>query len=142
MVNGLVLLDRAPRRVALSQDYEGLDGAVVYSGQGRYYLALYQGGESAAGQPANRRQAVRVLQLDFASGKMETLARYEDARWTARSVLDFYGLDLNREEFSLALSCRGMLYLGGALKGDSPDGRLTMRIWSLPVSTRPCRARS
>lgn len=127
----VVLVDEVPRQMPKSPDYEGLDGAVV-DGDGRFYLALYQAGESAAGHPPNHRQAVRFYALDFETGALKEFApAFEDGNWSGTPPLSYYATSLNLEAFSLAKSCDGTLYVGGAVDGGK--GPSVLKIFSLPL---------
>ena len=129
---GLVWVDGRPQPLPVSQDVEGLDGNLVPGGRGRFYLALYQGGESAAGQPVNRSQRIRFYGLAFDSGRLtEIAAPYEDRNWSARPPLSYYAETLNLEAFSLATSCDGRLYVGGAIDGGK--GPSILKVFSIPL---------
>ena len=115
---GIVLVDKASRTLPTSPAFEGLDGAVTYGNDGRFYIALYQAGDSAAGLPRNRRQAIRLYSLDFDSDALRELATlHEDARWSGRPPLTYYGMSQNMESFSVVKSCDGNLYVGAPIDG-------------------------
>ncbi|MEN9706037.1 MAG: hypothetical protein RLZZ393_1916 [Pseudomonadota bacterium] len=133
---GIELLDRRPQPIAVSPDYEALDAGVTYGGKGRFNLAVYQAGESASGQPANHRQAVRKYSLEAASGGLSEIANYEDARWSGQPPLSFYADSFNGAAFSLVVSCEGTLYVGGAIDGGK--GPSVLRIWGMPVAAPSC----
>ena len=73
---GLSLVDSTG--VLLAPDavrFEGLSAGVIYSGSGDdFFVALYQAGRSATGQPANTQQAVRLLRLNHATGAVSNVA--------------------------------------------------------------------
>jgi hypothetical protein len=129
---GIVLRDATPRPMPVSPHYEGIDGNLTYGGNGHFYVALYQAGESMAGQPPNHRQAVRFYALDFETGELKEFAEpYEDGNWSGSPPLSYYAESLNLEAFSLAKSCDGNLYVGGAVDGGK--GPSVMKVFSLPL---------
>ena len=135
--SGLQLLDATPIPIAASAAFEGLDGAVTYGGDGMFYVALYQAGTSASGQPTNTRQAVSAYRLDFDSGQLTLLApAYEDGNWTNVAPLDYYGASANVESYSIVKSCDGALYIGGGV--DSGAGRTLLKVFRLVVEPATC----
>ena len=138
---GVVPLDVTPRALPLTNDSEHLDSSLVYGGGGQYFLALYEGGQAAAGRPKNRRQALRILALDFAKGEFTDLVRpYEDDRWSQNAPLGFYANSMNENSLSASLACDGTLYVGAAF--DNGRGLGLLRLFALPVGRAVCAAGS
>lgn len=130
---GVQVLDSVPQLVGYSASFEGMDGAVTYGGNGVFYLVQYEGGRSAAGQPANIRQRVSVHRLDFDSNTLALIATpYEDSNWTGATLFK----ERNLESFSIAKSCDGNLYVGGAVDGGT--GRGSLKIFKIAVDTPTC----
>ena len=135
---GVVLIDKSPRPMPDSLALEGLDGSVLYGGRSLFHIALYQAGNSAAGQPVNRRQLIRFYGLDFESGRLtEIAAPYQDQNWSGKPPIDYYANNPNEDSFSMARSCDGNLYVGGAVDGGK--GPTVLKIFSIPVGSPTCR---
>ena len=135
---GVVLVDKAPRPMPGSLATEGLDGSLLYGGNGLFQIALYQAGTSAAGQAVNHRQRVRFYGMDFESGRLtEIAAPYEDLNWSGKPPVDYYANNPNEDSFSMARSCDGNLYVGGAIDGGK--GPTVLKIFSIPVGSPTCR---
>jgi len=138
---GIQLVDSRPKQIVSSLSTEGLDGAITYGGNGKYYLAVYQAGDSGQGQTINRKQTVQAFSLDFFSNELRTLGdSYQDSNWTGAAIKDVNGNYTNVESFSVAKSCDGNLYIGGSIDGGS--GRTVLRIFkvtNLDYSSITCR---
>ena len=135
---GVVLVDHLPRQMPASLTTEGLDGSVLYGGKGVFHIALYQAGNSAAGQALNRRQVLRFYGMDFESGRLtEIAAPYEDQNWSGKPPIDYYANNPNEDSFSMARSCDGNLYVGGAIDGGK--GPTVLKIFRIPVGSPTCR---
>ncbi len=133
---GIQLIDTVPVALTSSTSYEGLDGAVVYSGTGSdFYITAYQAGNSASGQPSNTVQRLTVYDLNFGTGAVTAYAsRYQDTNWTGS--LGAYQPNEAPHAISMGVSCDGNVYVGSSVDGGTGQGLL--QLFRLPVSANHC----
>jgi len=126
--------------------FEGLSANVIYSGSGDdFYVALYQAGRSASGQPTNTQQAVRLLRLNHATGAISNVATPAILPgWFAGNALRDAALSssgyssANNENINLALSCDGNVYVAATLREGSERGSL--KVYRFRVGQDQCKA--
>ena len=137
--SGVQLIDTVGTKISLSlSSYEGLSASVAYSGSGDdFYIALYQGGTAATGQPANTQQAVTLIRLNHATRTLSALAGpYVASGWVGTNNLgDTQGVQnaYVDSQTSLTVSCDGNVYVAAALREGSE--RRTLRVFKHRVST-------
>ena len=137
--SGVQLIDTVGTKISLSlSSYEGLSASVAYSGSGDdFYIALYQGGTAATGQPANTQQAVTLIKLNHATRTLSALAGpYVASGWVGTNNLgDTQGVQnaYVDSQTSLTVSCDGNVYVAAALREGSE--RRTLRVFRHRVST-------
>jgi hypothetical protein len=133
---GVQLIDTVPVAITNSASYEGLDGAVVYSGAGNeFYIAAYQAGSSATGRASNTTQLLTIYDLNVATGTLTPYAsHYQDANWTG--TLSAYQPNEAPHALSMGVSCDGNVYVGSSVDGGTGQG--VLQLFRLPVSANHC----